>query len=78
MTITEALSGDSISAMLDAVEIGEEKLGNEFYSASVKKMLKNGYKAIITDKAGNEYTLTVKVDYKFKIINFRKNPSRWG
>lgn len=71
MTLTEALSDKHISAMLEAVEIGKDKLGGNFYSASVKKMMKSGFVATITDKDGHEHMLTVKHDGSLRLIRFK-------
>lgn len=71
MTLTEALSDKHISAMIDAVEIGKDKLGSSFSSATVKKMMKSGFVAEIKSKDGRKHMLTVKYDGTLKIIRFK-------
>ena len=71
LTLNEALSTTGINAMIEATEIGKEKLGENFYSSCVTRLLKNGYWADITDKEGNTYKLRIKKDGKLTIINFK-------
>lgn len=71
MTISETLSTKGISALMDATEYGKDLLGKNFESATVKKLLKNGYWADIEDKDGNIYKISVKINGNETIISRR-------
>ena len=71
LTLTQTLSKAGIDAMMEATEIGKDKLGSNFYSSCVTRLLKNGFWADIRDKENNLYKLRVKKDGKLTIINFK-------
>ena len=71
MTISEALSDRGISAIQEATEIGKDTLKDNFYSATVKKLLKNGFWADFEGKDGSVLKVTVKKNGKETIISRR-------
>ena len=71
LTLSQSLSKAGIDAMMDATEIGKDKLGDKFHSSCVTRLLKSGYWADIEDKAGRTYKLKVKTDGSLKTINFK-------
>lgn len=71
LTFSQTLSKAGIDAMMDATAIGKDKLGDQFYSSCVTRLLKSGYWANIEDKAGRTYKLRVKTEGSLKTINFK-------
>lgn len=71
MTISEALSNKGISAIQESTEIGKDLLKENFYSASVKKLLKSGFWADIEGKDGTVIKVSVKKNGKETIISRR-------
>lgn len=71
MTISEMLSDKGISAIQEATEIGKDTFKDRFYSATVKKLLKNGFWADIESKDGEVLKLSVKKNGKETIISRR-------
>lgn len=69
MKITEALSEKGISAMLEAVEIGKEEYGKEFYSAKVTRLLKNGFWADVETKDGEIHKIRAKHKGNLTVIS---------
>ena len=71
MKISELLSDKGISAIQEATEIGKDMLKENFYSATVKKLLKNGFWADFEGKDGTVYKMSIKKNGKETIISRR-------
>ena len=72
MKLAQTLSIAGVNASIEASEIGKDKLGDNFHSSSVTRLLKNGgFWADITDKRLTVYKLRVKKDGKLTVINFK-------
>ena len=71
MTISEMLSNEGISAIAEANEIGKDMMKENYYSSSVKKLLKYGFWADIEGKDGSIVKITVKKNGKETIISRR-------
>ena len=69
MRFEDILSGAGVSALLEATEIAKDELKDNFDSASVTKLTKNGFWMKMTDKEGNEYKRIVKHKGKATIIS---------
>lgn len=71
MTISEMLSDKGVSAIQESAEIGKDMLKDNFYSATVKKLLKNGFWADFEGKDGSIVKVSVKKNGKETIISRR-------
>lgn len=71
MTISEMLSNKGLSAIREADEIGRDMLKGNYYSSTVKKLLKNGFWAEFEGKDGTIVKVSVKKNGKETIITRR-------
>ena len=69
MTIDDVLSGKGISALMEATEIGKDKFNEKFRSATVTKLLKNGFWAEIETTDGYIHRISVRKKGSATIIS---------